>query len=293
METLTFFGMGQMGRGMAAHLLETGYSLHVYNRTAAKAVEIAEKGADTFQEPAAAVLTGGVLITMLSNDHAVMELMSNEVLQALGRNGLHLSMSTISPTTARELLQRHAEHGVHYLACPVFGRPDAARAGKLWLCLAGDNTGKTRVRDLLDVLGQGIYDFGNDPPAANVVKLAGNFLIASSIEAMAEAFTLAEKSGIDANQVHNLLTQTLFACPIFQNYGKMILENRYKPAGFTLALGAKDIRLVRETARSSQVPMPFAALLEDRFLRSLALDRAELDWTAIALDQREGSGLDQ
>lgn len=291
METVTFFGLGQMGQGMAMRLLEADYSLRVYNRSPDKAVEAVKKGAELFTEPALAVQAAGVLISMLSDDQAVSELISDEVLQTLGKKGIHLSMSTISPATASDLKQRHKEHGVHYLACPVFGRPDSARAGKLWLCLAGDDQAKTRVGPLLEVLGQGVYDFGGDPEAANVVKLAGNFLIASSIEAMAEAFSLAEKNGVDADKVHSLLTDTLFACPIFENYGKMILEERYEPPGFTLALGAKDIRLVRDTARSSQIPMPLAALLEDRFLRSLANGRADMDWTAIAIDQREGSGL--
>jgi 3-hydroxyisobutyrate dehydrogenase-like beta-hydroxyacid dehydrogenase len=291
MEAVTFFGLGQMGNGMAMRLLEGGYSLRVYNRSPDKAMEAVNKGAELFTEPALAVQAAGVLISMLSDDQAVSELISDEVLQPLGTGGIHLSMSTISPATVTDLKQRHKEHGVHYLACPVFGRPEAARAGKLWLCLAGDDRAKTRVRSLLEVLGQGVYDFGSKPEAANAAKLAGNFLIASSIEAMAEAFSFAEKNGVDAVKVHSLLTETLFACPIFQNYGKIILEERYEPPGFTLALGAKDIRLVRDTARNSNVPMPLAALLEDRFLRSLANGRAHMDWTAIAIDQREGSGL--
>ena len=293
MENVSFFGLGQMGQGMAMCLLEGGYSLSVFNRTQDKAVEVVGHGAEFFKEPAAAVQSGGILLSMLSDDKTVSDLISDKVLQALGKRGIHLSMSTINPATARDLAQRHTKHGVHYLACPVFGRPDAARAGKLWLCLAGDETAKTRVRPLLDTLGQGVYDFGSYPQSANLVKLAGNFLIASSIEAMAEAFSLMEKNGVDANQVHALLTQTLFGCPIYQNYGKMMLEKRYEPPGFTLALGAKDIRLVRDVARNSQIPMPLAALLEDRFLRSLANGRADMDWTAIAIDQRQGGGLEK
>ena len=291
METVAFFGLGQMGQGMALRLLEAGYSLSVYNRTREKAVEAVEKGAELFDDPATAVGAAGLLITMLSDDHAVAELVSEEVLQALGPGTIHLSMSTISPAAVQELLPRHAAHGVQYLACPVFGRPDAARAGKLWLCLAGDQEAKGRVGPLLEVMGQGVFDFGSQPPAANVVKLAGNFLIASAIEAMAEAFTLVEKNGADPNQAHALLTQTLFACPIYQNYGKFILDQSYEPPGFNLALGSKDVRLVRDTARESEVPMPLAGLLEDRFLRSLANGRGNMDWTAIAVDQRESAGL--
>ncbi len=291
METVAFFGLGQMGQGMALRLLEGGYKLKLYNRTPEKARPLVDKGAEFFADPAAAVSTTNVLVTVLSDDQAVTAVTKKEVLQALGDGGIHLSMSTISPTIAEELSRSHAKHGNYYLACPVFGRPDAARAGNLWLCLAGEESAKRRVRSLLEVMGQGIYDFGSSPPAANVAKLAGNFLIASAIEAMAEVFCLAEKNGVDPNQVHAVLSQTLFSCPIYQNYGRIILDQSYSPPGFPLALGGKDMRLVRDTARNSEVSMPLASLLEDRFLRSLAKKRGDMDWTAIALDQRESAGL--
>ncbi len=291
METVAFFGLGQMGQPMALRLVEGGYQLNVYNRTREKAAPLVEKGAEFFEDPVAAVNNARVLITMLSDDHAVKAVTNEEVMQGLGDDGIHLSMSTISPKAAEELTRSHAEQGNYYLACPVFGRPDAARAGNLWLCLAGDESAKDRVRPILEVMGQGIRDFGPNPPAANVAKLAGNFLIASAIEAMAEAFCLAEKNGVDPGQVHALLSQTLFGCPIYQNYGRSILEQNYSPPGFSLALGGKDMRLVRDTARDSEVSMPLASLLEDRFLRSLAKNRGDMDWTAISLDQRESAGL--
>jgi 3-hydroxyisobutyrate dehydrogenase-like beta-hydroxyacid dehydrogenase len=291
METVAFFGLGQMGQGMAFRLLEGGYKLNVYNRTPEKGRPLVEKGAVFFEDPAAAVGTTKILITMLSDDQAVTAVTKEEVMQALGDGGIHLSMSTISPTVAEELSRTHSKYGNYYVACPVFGRPDAARAGNLWLCVAGDDTAKRRVRPLLEIMGQGIYDFGISPPAANVAKLAGNFLIAAAIEAMAEAFCLAEKNRVDPNQIHAVLSQTLFSCPIYQNYGRLILSQKYSPPGFTVALGAKDIRLLRDAARNSEVSMPLASLLEDRFLRSLAKDRGNLDWTAIAVDQRESAGL--
>jgi 3-hydroxyisobutyrate dehydrogenase-like beta-hydroxyacid dehydrogenase len=291
MEIVAFFGLGQMGQSMALRLVEAGYQLNVYNRTRKKAEPLVEKGAQFFEDPVVAVSNAKVLITMLSDDQALKAVTTEEVIQALGDGGIHLSMSTISPKAAEELSRSHHEHGNHYLACPVFGRPDAARAGNLWLCLAGDEGAKNHVRPILEVMGQGIHDFGSSPPAANVAKLAGNFLIASAIEAMAEAFCLLEKNGVDPGQVHALLSQTLFSCPIYQNYGRSILEQNYSPPGFSLALGGKDMRLVRDTARNSEVSMPLASLLQDRFLRSLAKNRGDMDWTAIALDQREFAGL--
>jgi 3-hydroxyisobutyrate dehydrogenase-like beta-hydroxyacid dehydrogenase len=291
MATVAFFGLGQMGQGMAMRLLEGGFKLNAYNRTSEKAKPVVDKGGVLCEKPAVAARTAEILVTMLSDEEATAAVVTEEVLQELGEGGIHLCMSTISPAAADDFARVHAGQGILYLACPVFGRPDAARAGKLWLCLAGNDTAKGRVRSLLQAMGQGIYDFGSIPSFANVAKLAGNFLIAAAIEAMAEAFTLAEKNGIDPGQIHDLLGQTLFSCPIYQNYGGVILERKYTLPGFALNLGFKDMRLVRDTARRSEVPMPLASLLEDRFLRSLASKRAQMDWTAIAIDQRESAGL--
>jgi 3-hydroxyisobutyrate dehydrogenase-like beta-hydroxyacid dehydrogenase len=291
MEQIAFLGLGQMGSAMAGRLLEAGYSLRVYNRTAEKAKPIVEKGATLVDRPAEAVSAGGILVSMVADDEAQHALVGDDLLAGLGPGGLHLAMSTVSPAGAKAEAARHAEQGVGYVACPVFGRPDAAAAGKLWLCLAGPEPAKSRVRPLLNVLGQGVFDFGVEPSAANVVKLSGNFLIAAAVEAMAEALSLCEKSGVQPGKVYDLLSQTLFACPIYVNYGRAIVESRFSPPGFSLALGSKDVRLVRDTGRAAQVPMPFAGLLEDRFLRSLANGRGGLDWTGIALDERESAGL--
>jgi 3-hydroxyisobutyrate dehydrogenase-like beta-hydroxyacid dehydrogenase len=291
MTDVAFFGLGRMGAALALRLLDAGHGLAVYNRTPEKAAPLEAKGAVRAPSPEEAVRPGGTLVTMLADDPALRAVVTDAVLSRLGPDGVHLSMGTVSPETARELASAHAAQGVQYLACPVFGRPDAAAAGKVWFCISGDAAAKTRVEPLLEVMGQRVFDFGTEPGAANVVKLAGNFLIAAALEAMAEALSLAEKGGVDPKAMHDLLAQTLFACPIYQNYGRAIAEGRFSPPGFSLALGAKDLRLVRDTARAEQVPMPFAAVLEDRFLRSLANGRAELDWTGIALDQREASGL--
>lgn len=291
MEQIAFFGLGRMGSVMAARLLDAGHRVAVYNRTPEKARPLIEKGATQAGAPVDAVAPGGILVTMLANDQAQHELVDHEVLSRLGEGGVHVAMSTLSPATAAAAVEPHTGRGVHYVACPVFGRPDAAAAGKLWLCIAGPEAAKERVKPLLDVLGQRVFDFGTEPAAANVVKISGNFLIVAAIEAMAEAFSLCDKNGVAAGKVHELFAQTLFACPIYQNYGRAIVEQRFSPAGFALSMGAKDVRLVRDAARAAQVPMPFAGLLEDRFLRCLANGRAQLDWTGIASDVRDSAAL--
>lgn len=292
-DVIGFIGLGSMGLPLATNLLESGYQLRVYNRTAAKAQPLVEKGAIAVKAPAEVLEPGGIVITLLSNDQALEEVVLGEqgLLNSLTADSVHLSMSTVAPATAKKLAAQHNQHGAHYLAAPVFGRPDAVVARKLWLTLAGDEAAKARVRPLLEKVGQGIFDFGEDVGAANVVKLAGNFLIISAIEAMAEAFTLAEKNGVDRAQIADLFGQTLFACPIYQNYGRMIAQQQYEPAGFKLALGLKDVTLALQTARASQMPMPLASLLHDRLIAAVANGKGEIDWTGLALTASEEAGL--
>ena len=288
--TIAFIGLGNMGRPMAKNLLKAGYQLRVYNRTRAKAEELAKEGALVADSPWQAVEPGGILITSLANDEAV-ESVTEAVLEHLGPNGVHISMSTISPLTARRLADCHRKFHVEYVAAPVFGRPEAAAARKLWICVSGVDKAKARADPILRVLGQGIFDFGEDPAAAHVVKLCGNMLIAAAIEALGESLTLAEKSGLDRLQVADMMGQTLFACQVYQGYGNIIAEHRYEPAGFKASLGEKDICLVLETGRASLVPLPLASLLHDRFISMLAKGRADLDWSGIARNSAEEAGI--
>ena len=292
-QVIGFIGLGNMGLPMASNLIEAGYTLQVYNRTPEKARSLVDKGAKLANNPSDVVESEGIVITMLANDQALeaVVLGENGILEKLGTGGIHLSMSTVSPATAQNLAKYHERRGTHYLAAPVFGRPDAAAAKKLWICLSGNGTAKERVLPVLNRLGQGVFDFGEDVGAANVVKLTGNFLIISAIEAMAEAFTLAEKNGIDRTQVAELFGQTLFACPIYQNYGRMIAQEQYQPAGFKLSLGLKDVTLALQTARDSQMPMPLASLLHDRLMAAVAKGRGDIDWTGLALEISEEAGI--
>jgi 3-hydroxyisobutyrate dehydrogenase-like beta-hydroxyacid dehydrogenase len=171
------------------------------------------------------------------------------------------------------------------------GRPDAAEAAKLWIFLSGRREAKERALPVLQVMGQGVFDLGEDPGAANVVKLACNFQLASAIEAMAEAFTLAEKNGIERSHMADLLVQTVFDCLVYRNYGTQIAEQRYQPALFKLSLGLKDISLALQTAATSLVPLPLAGLMRDRLLAAEAKGRGDLDWTGLAREVSEAAGL--
>ncbi|HET7321968.1 MAG TPA: NAD(P)-dependent oxidoreductase [Longimicrobiaceae bacterium] len=293
-KSVGFVGLGSMGEPMASNLLTAGFALRVFNRTAEKAGALVEKGAESAATPADAAPEGGVVVTMVSDDAALdgVTLGKDGVVEGLGEGGIHLTMSTVAPATSRRLAALHRECGQHYLAAPVFGRPDAAAAAKLWICLAGDPGAADRVRPLLDAMGQGVFEFGDEPSAANVVKLSGNFLIAAATEAMAEAFTLAEKNGIRRESVHELFSSTLFACPIYQGYGQRSARKEYEPAAFGLPLGLKDVTLTLGAAHESQVPMPLASLLHDRLLSALAKGGARLDWTGLAKEVSDDAGLE-
>ncbi|HEX4210931.1 MAG TPA: NAD(P)-dependent oxidoreductase [Candidatus Binataceae bacterium] len=288
-----FVGLGSMGLPIAINLAAAGTKLRVYNRTVAKAEPLISKGAAAAATAGETAVAGGIVFTMLSDDHAVRSVTEGDdgLAARLAPGGVHVSMSTIAPAVARELARYHTERGSIYLASPVFGRPENAQKKQLVVCVSGSAAAKARVRPLHEAIGRALYDFGEAPEAANVAKLAGNFLIGAAIEAMAEAFAMAEKSGVDRLKVAQMLTQTLFASPVYQNYGTMVAEKRHQPAGFKLPLGLKDFELVLQTAAKTQAPMPIAALVRDRLLAALAKGRDELDWSGLALGALDDAGI--
>ncbi len=288
---LAFLGMGRMGQGMASRLARSGSQLTVYNRSVEKTAPLEKLGARVGTTPAEAVAGADAVFTMLADDAALSSVMNAETLRAMAPGGVHVSMSTISTGLAASLARGHGEQGVTYLACPVFGRPDAAADGTLRLCLAGPSAHKERLAPYLAHLGE-VWDFGDDPVAAHAVKLAGNFMIASTIEVLAEAYSLLHNNGASPEKFYELMSSTLFAAPAVKNYGRMLLEGAFDTAGFAAKLGAKDIRLVRDTARGSETPMPLAAVLEERFTRILAKGWGEKDWTVIGRCQREDAGIE-
>jgi 3-hydroxyisobutyrate dehydrogenase-like beta-hydroxyacid dehydrogenase len=292
-QKIGFVGLGAMGLPMAANLLAAGFHLTVYNRTASKAEPLIAKGAHRADRAGGVAEPGGIVVSMLADDASVKAVVVGEdgLAQRLAPDGIHISMSTVSPATTRELAAYHASHGSVLVAAPVFGRPNAAEARQLRICVAGPEEAKTKVRPVLEAMGQGIFDFGDDPGAANVVKLAGNFMIAAAMEAMGEAVAMMRKSGVDPAAAIEMLTKTIFAAPVYQGYGAAIARGKFTPAGFRLPLGFKDIDLVLETARAANAPMPTASLLHDRFISAIAKGRAEMDWSAIALGAADDAGL--
>jgi 3-hydroxyisobutyrate dehydrogenase-like beta-hydroxyacid dehydrogenase len=278
-----FVGLGQMGSGMAANLIEAGHEVTVYNRTPTKVQALVAKGARAAAQVADAC-HGDAVITMLADDHAVESVTFAEkgVIASLGKSQTHVSMSTISVALSERLSAAHSDAGQHYIAAPVFGRPEAAAAAKLFILTAGAPDAVATCRPLFDAMGQRTFSFGDTPSIANLVKLSGNFLIASVIEMLGEAIALVSKAGVDRRQYLDFLTSTLFNAPVYKTYGALITEQKFEPAGFAVPLGLKDIRLTLAAGESLRVPLPLANLLRDRFLTLLARGGESLDWSAIS-----------
>jgi 3-hydroxyisobutyrate dehydrogenase-like beta-hydroxyacid dehydrogenase len=277
-----FIGLGNMGSGMAANLLKAGHEVSVYNRTPGKTAGLVQLGA-TAPAEIAAVCRSDAVMTMLANDEAVENTVFAErgILESLPRNAVHISCSTISVALSKRLASAHEAAGQHFLSAPVFGRPEAAAAGKLFVVVGGAAKVIQSCTPLFEAIGQKTFVMSEDPQSANLVKLSGNFLIASVIEALGEAIALVGKGGVDRRKYLEMLTSTLFNAPVYKTYGSLIVEGKFEPAGFASVLGQKDIHLALAAADALRVPMPLASLLRDRFLTLLALGGEALDWSAI------------
>jgi len=287
-----FLGIGNMGGAIARNLIRAGHDVTVYNRSRGAAEALAKDGATVADTPAKA---GGqdIVISMLANDDAVeaVVLGANGALEGMPRGALHISMSTISPALSRRLNAAHKERGQQYLAAPVFGRPEAAAAAKLFVVAAGAKRALEKAKPVLEAIGQRTFEVGERPEDANLIKLLGNFLITCVLESLGEVFAVARKAEIDPKTVFEVLSGTLFGAPVYNNYGPRMIEEKFSPAGFKMPLGLKDIRLMLEAAEGVNAPMPFASVVRDRFLSGIASGYGDLDWSALALVVAESAGL--
>jgi 3-hydroxyisobutyrate dehydrogenase-like beta-hydroxyacid dehydrogenase len=279
---LGFIGLGRMGAGMAARFCQANHDLTVFNRSAERLQPLITEGAKGAKN-IAEVCAADVVFTMLSDDTSVEDVVLGPagILANLKPGAIHVSCSTVSVSLSARLSQAHDQRQQGYIAAPVFGRPDAAAAGKLYMIAAGKQDLIEKVQPLFDVLGQRTFIVSDDPEKANLVKLSGNFLIATVIESLGEAMALVEKGGVNRHQFLDLLTSSLFSIPVYEKYGTMIADRHFEPAGFAAHLGQKDMKLVLAAAEELKVSLPFASILSDRFLDLAAHGGKNLDWSAI------------
>jgi 3-hydroxyisobutyrate dehydrogenase-like beta-hydroxyacid dehydrogenase len=285
-----FIGLGAMGKAMAANLIKAGHRVRVWNRSPGPVAALREAGAEaagTVQD----AFRGDLVISMLAEDGALRAtLLDTGVITAAPKGLLHINMATISANLASELTNLHRQCGLGYVAAPVFGRPDVAAAGNLNIVAAGPTDLLDRAQPVLDVLGQKTWRVGEEPIRANIVKIAGNFMIGAAIEAMGEATALTRGYGVSAGDFLEIVSNTLFAAPVYKGYGALIAEQRYEPAAFKLTLGLKDIRLALAAGDGANVPLPLASLLRDNMLDAIAVGDGDRDFAALATVAQRRAG---
>jgi len=291
--TIGFVGLGQMGAAIAANVLRHNPGLGVWNRSPDKADALVKAGAKLADSPRALAEQCDIVVTMLADDAALEAVLTGDdgLLAGLKPGGLHVSLSTIAVATSDHVAALHAEHGQAYVAAPVFGRPDVAASGQLSIVAAGDAGAIDRALPLFEAIGKKVFRISETPSDANLIKLCGNFMILSAVEAMAEAMTLAEKGGVAKAQLLEVLTGTLFDSPVYRNYGAILVEDRYRPAGFAAPLGLKDMKLVGAAAEANRVPMPLLSLLRDHLIETMAKEGEDVDWAGIGLTVAKNGGL--
>ncbi|MFB3827532.1 MAG: NAD(P)-dependent oxidoreductase [Bryobacteraceae bacterium] len=280
---IAFLGTGNMGLPMARNLAQAGHALTAWNRTRERAAALEGAGVKIASTAREAAADAEVAVTMLADDRAL-EQVAAEITGALPPGAVHCGMSTVSPAISRRLAAVHAACGQSYVAAPVFGRPEAAAARKLWVVAAGAAEAVERCRPVFDAVGRGFTVAGKDPQAANVVKLAGNMTIAAVVETLGEAYTLMRRSGIEPAQFLEVIDNALYQSPLYANYGRIIAQRRFDPPGFRLRLGLKDVKLLLEAAEEREVALPLASLIRDRMLAAIARGGGELDWTAFSTE---------
>ncbi|HEY8519813.1 MAG TPA: NAD(P)-dependent oxidoreductase [Gammaproteobacteria bacterium] len=287
-----FIGLGRMGQAMSNRLLAAGHDLVVYNRTRSKAEALEQAGATVAASVAEACRGRDAVITMVADDKALQEVVQGGILEALPKGAVHVAMGTHGVTVLKEVESIHAGGGQSFVAAPVLGRPDAAAAGQIVIVAAGPTEAVASVQPLFDAMGRRTFSGGTNPAGAAAVKLANNMVLGCAIEAMAEAFSLTRKYGVDPAVFYEVMTDGLFAAPAYKVYGNLIVKQAFDQPGFTTALGLKDANLMMAAGLAASVPLPSLNVYRDRLISAVANGEADLDWSVIARVQARASGLE-
>jgi 3-hydroxyisobutyrate dehydrogenase-like beta-hydroxyacid dehydrogenase len=287
-----FIGLGNLGTVMVSNLIKRGHELHVYNRTKEK-MRSFENTAMLYDGISSLAKTCDIIISIVSDDKAINAISYGEegLIHNMKPGSVHICLSTIAPSTSESLNAGHAAKQIEYVTATIIGRPDAAMAYNLTICISGKTSRKALIQEILkDLGGKNLYDFGEDPKSAAVIKVANNFLILAALEAMGEAFNLVTRAGADANAFYQMITETFFSAPIYKNYGKIILDKSYDKAGFSSQLGFKDTKLALSLADEVSTTLPIADLLKNKFVINHNRGRNQWDWISIVKVIEEENG---
>lgn len=285
---VSLIGLGSMGTAMAHRLLDQGFALDFWNRSAKDNSDLLARGA--VQVDLADALKNGFVVSFLSNDDAALEVFSEQNLSATTAGTIHINMSTVSPQASNTLAKLHAQHIIGYIAAPVLGRPVAITNGKLLIVAAGDSKDIDAASVIFEKVSAQYWNVGTDHAKANLVKLGVNYNLIHALQAIGESVALVESGGVDANTFMEILTHTAFAGSAYAGYGPMIVNRRYSPAGFSMTLGLKDLKLIEDAASAGGLTLPVAVVLRKLFeTAQVDPELKDLDWSAIAELTRRGN----
>ena len=278
---LSILGLGSMGTAMAHRVLDQGFDLDVWNRSPKEIGDLLDKGARRVE--LAAAMQNRFMLSLLSNDAAALEVFSEQNLATAAPGSIHINMSTLSPAASETIAERHAKAGVGYVAAPVLGRPIAITNGKLLVVAAGSAKDIEAASVVFEKVSAQFWNVGTDHSKSNLVKLGVNYNLIHALQSIGESVALVESGGVDPNTFIEILTHTAFSGSAYAGYGPMIVNRKYTPAGFSMELGLKDVKLVEDAATNLGLKLPVATVLHELFDKALADDELkELDWSAVA-----------
>jgi 3-hydroxyisobutyrate dehydrogenase-like beta-hydroxyacid dehydrogenase len=282
-------GLGRMGYGIARNIQNAGFRLTVYNRTTEKMKPLVEAGAAATSTPREAAAAADIVVTNLMDDASVLGAMTGEngILAGIHPDAIHIGTTTVSPSLSTRLGEMHAAQGSHYVAGPVAGRPDAAAAGKLFTFVAGKPEWLERCRPVMDAYANRIIPMGEDPAIAMSMKLVGNFMVASLIELIGEAYVFAESRGVDPSILTGMFKQFM---PAASEYVDRICTRDFDRAGFTLDGGTKDVTLILQAAAEVHAPLSYASVVRDKCLAAQARGLGDRDWSVMTETSRFDAG---
>jgi len=283
-QTVGIVGVGGMGGGIAERLIGEGWTVVLWNRSKPALERFEGHDRVTIAATPAEAAAPGLVVSFVADDAALTEVSAGDggILAGLPAGGVHVCMGSVSPDLVAQLAAAHEKAGQSLIGAPVFGRPEAAAAGILWIAVSGPGDAIAKADPMLQAVSRSMHHFGEAPEMALKAKIAGNFLIAAAIESMSEAFTMLERSGVDPRAFQEMMSETIFGSVIHQNYGRIILDETFDPAGFKLALGAKDVGLAVGMAEKAGMQLPFGEILRARFNIALEAGLGDLDWNAVS-----------
>ena len=286
-----FIGLGRMGGHVAENLMKAGHSVTVWNRSKAPVDALVARGATAAATPQDA-MNGDAVFSMLANDLVMQEVgLAGPLLDKAAKGLIHVNLATISVEFAKTLQAAHSAKGLHYISAPVFGRPDMAQSAQLVLVAGGDKGAIQTMQPVFDRIGSRTVPVGSDAWQANLFKICGNFMIASELQAIGEAFAVLRKGGVDPALFHDVMAGRLFTGAVFKAYGMMVMNHQYEPAGFALTLGLKDVNQARAAAAGLGVQMPTADLLKTNYEQAISWGWQDKDWSAIGEVPARKAGL--